>query len=42
MAGYVIGINKADMKPKEALSCGQAKGIGGGCKLATNVNPKKG
>jgi predicted nucleic acid-binding Zn ribbon protein len=41
LAGYVLGINKADMKPKEALSCGQAKGIGGGCKLETNVNPKK-
>jgi hypothetical protein len=41
MAGYVMGINKGDMKPKEALSCGQAKGIGGGCKLQTNVSPTK-
>jgi hypothetical protein len=42
LAGYVIGVNKSDMKAKEVLTCNQAKGIGGGCKLATNVNPKKG
>lgn len=42
LSGYVMGVNKADLKPKEALTCTQAKNIGGGCKLATNVNPKKG
>jgi hypothetical protein len=42
LLGYVLGINKADMKPKEILTCAQSRNIGGGCKLASNVNPKKG
>ena len=33
-------INSPAPKSKEILSCSQAKGIGGGCKLPTNASKK--
>jgi hypothetical protein len=39
LPGWVLGYPTGVAKPaaKEFLSCAQAKGIGGGCKLPTNV-----
>jgi hypothetical protein len=38
LPGWVLGYPTGVAKPaaKEFLSCAQAKGIGGGCKLPTN------
>lgn len=39
LPGWVLSypLNTTTPKPKELLSCLQAKGVGGGCKLPTNV-----
>lgn len=35
--GWVVEYTVPDMKPASVLTCGQASGIGGGCKLPGNV-----
>lgn len=42
LPGWVMSypVNTAAPKSKEILSCAQAKGIGGGCKLPTNASKK--
>lgn len=39
LPGWVLSypLNQASPKPNELLSCLQAKGVGGGCKLPTNI-----
>lgn len=40
LPGWVLVFPKGTDQPKELLSCVQAKGVGGGCKLPTNVTKK--
>jgi len=37
LPGYVIAFDDSSDNVKELLTCGQATGLGGGCKLPTNV-----
>ena len=40
LPGYVIAFDDTSDNVKELLTCGQATGLGGGCKLPTNVAKK--
>ena len=37
LPGWVLVYAAGSTKPREVLSCKQAAGVGGGCKIANNV-----